>query len=127
VREPFRTLESVKNTFGGQLDARQFVERWVRTCRFGHTHDRSRTVVVQMDRLRQATTAERQSAMQCVLRCVGVQATDETDAFIREWPEVHKVTASEDRHFAITDDARQSLLDEVPTLREWILRMGYRP
>jgi len=127
MRDPFVSLSSQKNTFVPGQDVQEYVVGWVRTCEFLDAHDAHRVVAVQLDRLERQSEDERCAAMRRVLACVSEAPSDATDAFVRQWPRVHKVVPDEKREFVLSEDRKQELLKEVPKLRFSMEAMGYLP
>ena len=125
VRDPFRTIESVKNTFVPTLNIRGYVNGWVRTCEFIERQDPARLAIIQLDRLAQQTTEQRTGTLRQVLDSLGESPTVETDSFIRQWPVVHKVVPEDRRTFRMSNEARQALLSSVPLLNYYVNKLGY--
>jgi hypothetical protein len=125
VRDPFLTINSVKNTFDPDLDIHRFAARWVDVCAFVESHDPRRVVMVQMDKLSEQTAEARRAVMARVFTCVGERPTAETGRFLRRWPVVHKVKPDDRRTFALSEREKRALLDEVPKLGACIERLGY--
>lgn len=125
VRDPFRTIESAKNTFLPDLDQFCRAKAWVRTCEFAVSHASDNLAVVHLDQLDTRAPGERLDSLRELLCRVGEVPTPETDEFVRKWPVVHKVVPDPSRVFRLTDEHRRQLLQRVPGLCKHAVRMGY--
>jgi hypothetical protein len=125
IRDPFRTIESAKNTFMPELDVRDYARAWVSTCHFTRSHDPHRVAVVQIDKLAAASPAERHAAMTRVLQCVGEHWCEPFREFITRWPVVHKVCDDSCRSFRLGDQEKQSIVARIPELAYWMNHLGY--
>ncbi len=125
IRDPFTTLCSMKNTFLPGLDLDRKIRKWVKTCRFAFSADARRTVIFQPDRLQAETADVRQAALHSIFQCIEEKPTDETDAFARRWPLVHKVIPDDQRSFQLDDAQKKRFLQQVPDLRYFMQELGY--
>ena len=123
VRDPFLTIASEKNTFRPELDVNAAARLWVEICRFGHEHDRRRTVPFQIDKLADKETRVRATAK--VLQTIGASHTPQTLATAKELGVIHKVKEDSVRSFQFTEEDKRRMIDEVYGLAEWIERLGY--
>lgn len=90
IRDPFQSFESQRNTFAPEMELHDWCGRWIATAEFVKRHDPERAVCVQLDRLARASHAARVGFFNKVLEVVGESASPETEAFIAQWPRVHK-------------------------------------
>lgn len=128
IRDPFLTLASLKNTYSPKLTLETMhrsAANWIRICRFVETHDGRRTCFVQIDKLAEWSPCQRRDALAIVLECIREEPHAATDAFVNDWPVVHKVKPDRERTFALTDADKRQLLDAVPDLGPQMERMGY--
>jgi hypothetical protein len=125
LRDPFATIESIKNTFVPHLNTFRFARDWVAACRFALTHDSRRTALVQIDRLQELTPQQRWEHLNRLLAVIGEHPSRETDDFIRRWPIVHEVVPTEARTFTLSSAKKQCLLQDVSGLADCMHRLGY--
>jgi hypothetical protein len=126
IRDPFRTVESMKNTFVPDLDVAEWLTMWVRMCEFVTTHDDRRVTLLQLDRLATLDTEQRLGATRDLLHRLGESPTVETDAFTRRWPIIHKVKPDGARSFRLSDAQKNELFQSVRGLQEYAARLGYK-
>ena len=127
LRDPFATINSLKSTFVPDADIELCASKWVDACRFVESHDAQRVVAVQMDQLEKQSWPQRKAAMDRVMECIGEKACPETDEFLKRWPTVHKVTPDAKRTFQLSEEQKQTLLDEVPGLTHSMEQLNYQP
>jgi hypothetical protein len=128
LRDPFRTVESVKNTFLPDADTdrlRDFAADWVRSCRFASTHTQRRTIGLLFDRLNSQSPKARLAMLNRTLALIDEQPTPETDSFVGEWPTVHKAKPDDARTFRLSPSDRRELLRDVDGLADCMESLGY--
>ena len=123
IRDPFRTIESLKNTFGADIPTETIAASWVDVCRFAAAHDPNRTIVFQLDKLIDFSLRKHETEQ--VLNLLGQSHTEETRLFLCDHPVIHKNKPDDQRHFHLSPDDRLQLLDTVEGLREWMEELNY--
>ncbi len=118
---PLRTIELAKSTLWPDLDPRALARQWVASCQFLERHGAKRAAVFQADRL--AGYAQRRAAIDRVLARIEEKPAGQAEAFLRRWP-VTPGTPGE-RKFLLSDEAKESLAEEVPELEHFMRRLGY--
>lgn len=126
LRDPFKTMESARNTFVPDLDLANAAASWVAACRFAESHAPERTCLFQIDELAGNDATARERAAQRVLATVGLSWCDALRNFLADWPVVHKEKADARRTFKLTGKQKQTLLDTTPELVRHMRRLGYR-
>lgn len=125
IRDPFRIIASARNTFVRDADPAVWLKRWIATCKFAESHAPQRVAVVQMDKLESETPQRRHGLLNDVLAMIGEEPDPATEAFIERWPIVHKVMADTRRTWNFTPEMKKKAIDEIPSLKSYLCKMGY--
>lgn len=123
IRDPFRSIESLRNTFDAQqnVELSLAVSWWTEAARFAHSQEAA--LPVQFDRLTEP--AERQQFVERLFDFIDEDITPEVEDFADRWPVVHKVVADADRAYSLSSTDRERLLHEYPEFHSWVERLGY--
>lgn len=87
LRDPFKTIESVRSTFVKDYPLERFFKMWSKAVEFSVS---TGAPLFKIDDFVDASFAERKSALDAVLYYLGEEPTEETDQFIEKWPRVHR-------------------------------------
>jgi hypothetical protein len=121
VSHPLAAIEAAKGSCLPSLNIPRAARDWVQACKFVASHARDRVALVPWDRLENASYLKRRNAVDGILRCVGESLDGSTEGFFRGWPEAPRSR----RRFLLSDEAKESLAEEVPGLTHYMQRMGY--
>ncbi|MEO2029537.1 MAG: sulfotransferase [Fuerstiella sp.] len=123
IRDPFRCLESLRNTFDREqeVESEEAIEWWTSAVRFAH--EDSGAMPVLFDRLR--TPAQRRQQTAEIFAFIDESVTPEVSDFVEEWPTVHKVVSEDERSYRISQDDREQMLGLDTEFRSWVERLGY--
>ena len=122
IRDPFRSVESLRNTYdrGQQIEIETLTQWW--TDAAGFAHENTAAMPVVFDRLED--TVIRMGFVEQLFEFVGEPATEETLSFAQEWPVIHKVTEDQHREYCLSTHEREQMLD-CPDFSMWVERLGY--
>lgn len=123
VRDPFRSMESLRNTF--DRDARiswsQMSDWWTASARFGQ--ENCDAMLIQVDRLHDDET--RQSTVENLFEFIGEEPTAEVWEFVADWPVIHKVVPDDERDIQLTVAEHTALLESDPEFQRFTIELGY--
>lgn len=122
ARNPFRSIESLRNTFdpNGSCDPHGICKLWTESVLFADSED---VTLIQIDRL--TSHEQRKQAVIELLDHVGEPLACEVRAFIRQWPVIHKVTPDADRQFELSTAEREQLLAGDSEFARCVEKLGY--
>ncbi len=114
LRDPLVTLASQKNTFEPDRRPAEFLEQWIACARFAESHPRA--VPFRIDRLQDASLAQREEAFARVLQTAGLGTDANVQAWLERCPVIHEVKPQRERSWQLTALQRQDLLARYPEL-----------
>lgn len=123
VRDPFRSMESLRNTFDrdGQISWSQMCEWWTDAARFAR--ENSDAMLIQVDRL-ESFEARRSMAVN-LFEFIGEEPTEAVWEFVAEWPLVHKVVPDINRRFSLNHSQRRDLFESDSEFKKLAMALGY--
>lgn len=123
IREPFRCIESLRNTFDPeqQYSVDELCDWWTDAARFGTTHPHAR--LVQIDRL--TTPSVRQVWVRSLFAFLEEEIVPEVEQFAADWPRIHEAIPAAQRTYRLTPEEREETLNGHPEFAEWYYRLGY--
>lgn len=123
VRDPFRSFESLRNTFDvAQNHALlELANWWTEAVRFAVSHPQAK--LIQFDGL--TCQANRHRCVRELCEFIGEEPSPEVFAFVDRWPVVHKVIPDADRTYQLPATEWNALLDQCPAFADWCDRLGY--
>lgn len=123
VRHPFRSIESLRNTFDPEgvnsLDV--LCGWWSDAVAFALARPQAKLVLV--DRLQTPESRRRMTAE--VFAFLGEEPTSEVWRFVDDWPVIHKAVSDEQRKFALSEHQRSALMASNPQFAALIDSLGY--
>lgn len=122
IREPFRSIESLRNTFDREelFSVSELCTMWTETVEFGVTQPQA--TLVQIDRL---ASEDRLSWVRGLFRFLEEDLVPEVEQFVAEWPKIHEVATDAERTFRLSPEERRTVLAEHAALANWRVRLGY--
>jgi len=122
LRDPFRSIESVRNTYDKrEVHSLETICRWwTESAQFAQSCPQA--MLVQFDRL---TTPERRRQMVTkIFQFIDEEPTDAVWRFVDEWPVVHKAVADEERSFRLNEADRHAMLTSNPEFAAQVEELG---
>lgn len=121
LRDPFRQIESLRNTYEREMPLAQLVAWWLDVAEFSQACPAA--FVVCIDQLTEPE--QRQAWLRSLLEFVGEAATPEILKYVADWPVIHEAVPHHRRAFSLSAAEREELLQQYPALAEWRVRLGY--
>lgn len=123
VRHPFRSIESLRNTFDPGKNHSLDVLRgwWTDAVEFGRLRPQAKLVLI--DRL--SSMEDRRRMVSEVFGFLGETPTESIWRFVEEWPVIHKVVPDDKRTYILPDQERQDLLKANPQFADLAEDLGY--
>jgi len=122
-RHPFRSYESEVNNDHPYKDLTHWLRGWVRNIHFA---SKENAVLVQVDKMRDASHDQRTECLQRVLDFVGEKSTPETEQFIKDWPVVNKEKPDNVRRFMVDKEIKNEKIAFFPHLKEYMSILNYK-
>ncbi|NOX52929.1 MAG: hypothetical protein GXP27_00520, partial [Planctomycetes bacterium] len=117
IRDPFRAIESLRNTFQPDADVERWLRVWLDLVRWAQTDDR--VLTWRIDAIPVDFDARLASTSRLLQHC-DLNHTPETIEFVRRWPVVHKVRPNDQRKFQFTKEDCRRWIERIPELTQYL-------
>ncbi|MEZ6129155.1 MAG: sulfotransferase [Planctomycetaceae bacterium] len=123
IRDPFRSLESLRNTYDQkqQIETATAIQWWTEAVHFAYTQ--SAAMPILFDQL--FTPEERRQQTKAVFEFLEESVSAEVLRFVTEWPSIHQVVPEDLRTYRISECERNRMLNSNAEFRDWVERLGY--